>query len=99
MSAEQPNRDMEALRATIGLGLDAKVFASSTLGKHMIARANAQRETALDALGDVDPEDPKAIRELQNTKRVAELFLHWLASFEAEGEDAERAFVEGEAQA
>lgn len=81
------------LRQTIGFGLDVKAFTQSSVGRYLLAKANADRDTALEALADVDPEDPKAIRALQNRVKCAENFLMWLAEAATQGEIAEAEFI------
>lgn len=93
MSAEE-QREGEELRGRIAFGLDVQQFMGSTLGRYLQNKANADIEAALDALKTADPEDPKAIRKLQNDVAVAESVLLWLGEAVTEGEQAERQFHE-----
>lgn len=87
-------KEMEGVRATIEFGLDVKQFMGTNLGRYLQHKANADMEAALDALATVDPEDPKAIRKLQNDAVVAARILSWIAEAVNEGEQAERQYVE-----
>lgn len=70
----------------VALGLDAANFIEHTsLGKHLVERAHECRIRALEALADVDPDDAKTIRKLQNDARIPDLFLQWLDEAIANG--------------
>lgn len=88
--------ELQQIRNQIAFGLDVKVFMESPIGRYLAMRANSNIETALDAMRSVDPEDPKAIRILQNEIKCAENFLQWMGEAVTEGENAERAFVEAQ---
>lgn len=63
----------------VALGLDAANFIEHTsLGKHLVDRAHQCRIQALEELANVDPNDSKTIRDLQNNARIPDLFLQWL---------------------
>jgi hypothetical protein len=94
MSEEQ--RELQQVRSTIEFGLDTQQFMGTSLGRFLCARANAQIDAAREALGEVDPEDPKAIRKLQNDVAVASMFLLWIGEIVTEGENAERQAQEAE---
>ena len=93
MSTEEMREGAE-LRGRIAFGLDVQQFMGSNIGRYLQARANADIEEALEALKTVDPEDPKAIRKLQNAVAVASSVLEWLGQAVTEGEQAERQFHE-----
>ncbi len=82
--------DMEQLLRTAALGMDVRVFLDSPVGQYLIKRAETEVESALVALKDVDPENPRLIRELQNRAYRAQTVLQWLAEAIQEGENAER---------
>ncbi len=86
----EQDQELHQIRSTIEFGLDVQQFMGTNLGRFLRAKANAQIESAHEALGSVDPEDPKAIRKLQNDAAVASLFLHWIGEIVTEGENAER---------
>ncbi len=90
--SEQEDKDLRELQGVIAFGLDTKVFMGTTLGRFLHAKANAEIAQAEEALLDVDPEDPKAIRKLQNTAAVARSFLLWIGEAVQAGENAEREF-------
>ena len=62
---------------------------NSELGRYILARSNAEQRQARDALGEVDPEDAKAIRALQFDLQVAAGVQNWLADLVTEGRNAE----------
>lgn len=75
-------------RARIAIGLDAEHFVLSKVGRHVLKRADDQRDAALQGLADVNPEDPQKIRELQNTVRCVAWFHEWLAELVQDGYQA-----------
>jgi len=93
MSSDE-QREGQELRSRIAFGLDVQQFMDTRIGKYLQDRANSDIETALEALKTVDPEDPKAIRKLQNDVAVASNVLDWLGQAVTEGEQAERQFNE-----
>lgn len=95
---EQDQSDIHDVRSRIAFGLDVQSFMNGPIGRRLTARANAVIFQAQEALGDVDAEDPKAIRALQNKIKAASYFLEWMAEAVAEGEQAETAFQNADAQ-
>jgi hypothetical protein len=75
---------------TVILGRQVTEFLSSDVGAYLMQRADDFAQEAIDALTRVDPEDPKAIRVLQNKIAVADLIASWLREAEAQGEQAEQ---------
>lgn len=63
----------------IDLGFQAEAFLQSDLGRYLVQRAEGQVEEAVEALKQVDPEDFKSVRGLQNMIHVAESIQYWLA--------------------
>lgn len=96
--SHQEEQDLQDVRARISFGLDVQQFMNGPIGKRLTARANAVIEQAQEALGTVDAEDPKAIRALQNRITAASYFLEWMGEAVTEGENAEAAFINAEAQ-
>lgn len=86
--------DLVKAQAAIALGMDAKVFMGSQIGRYLTKRANDDIEAAMQGLSTVDPTDPEAIRKLQNEIKVASNFLQWMGELVTEGELAEQAFIE-----
>ncbi len=78
----------------VEIGLDARKFLDSRLGKTIIAAAEAQRDDAIAGLKTVDAENPKAVRELQNQLWRAEQFQFWLADLIQAGINAEAQLAE-----
>ena len=70
------------------LGEVARVFVQSDLGKAMIGLAAQEVWIAQDALGKVDPENPKEIRQLQNQVWLGEHFKQWLEEIIDKGDSA-----------
>ena len=62
----------------IGLGHEAKLFASSNLGKYLKERSLIEIEDALYALESADPEDIKTIKHNQNIIMVYRQFNQWI---------------------
>lgn len=94
--SEQENRELTQIRNQISFGLDVEAFMRSDIGRYLTARANSDRQTALEALKDTDAEDPKAIRKLQNAALCAECFLLWMGEAVSEGQNAQQAFTEAQ---
>jgi hypothetical protein len=88
------SQELQQIRNQIAFGLDCKAFMLSALGRFLTEKANNDIEAAKDALAEVDPEDAKAIRKLQNDARCASNFLLWIGEAVTEGENAERTFIE-----
>ena len=74
--------------------LAAKEFMASEFGKHIASKASEEIDEALAQMIDADPEDAKAIRELQTKIKVAQTAVSWLMDTIGEGENAMRALDE-----
>ena len=98
MSDPQEQRELQEVRARIGFGMDVETFMKSPIGRHLTRRANETIFAAHDELAEVDAEDPKAIRTLQNKITAARYFLEWLDEAVTAGEQAERTFIDAEGQ-
>jgi len=59
-------------------GIEVEQFLLSQIGQYLIGRAEIDEREALEALGEVDPEDPKAIREAQFKLQVARAVPRWI---------------------
>ena len=90
MSAEQlsQNSEIRDLFKAVELGLDARQFLESALGKYVAAR-HGRMYAATQALAEVDPFDHKAIVQEQLRHRVASAALSWLAQAIEAGSQAE----------
>ncbi len=93
MSDQQEQRDLTALQREVALGIEVEVFMKSVAGRYLAAKANTEREEALEAFKSVDPENAKAIRALQNKVAVAEMFLLWTGELVTAGENAATTFI------
>ena len=60
------------------LGEQVQSFLASDVGRYMVARANIQKQDAMDELAVADPDDPKKIRSIQNKIKLADSILDWL---------------------
>lgn len=89
-------KDVATIRAEIAFGFDVEAFMKTDIGRYLTARANDEIEKALDALAEVNPEDPKAIRAIQNDLKCAQRFLSWMGEAVSVGENAQSTFIEQE---
>ena len=101
MSDETTDQRMESehgtrLRNKIAFGMDVKVFIASQVGRYLLDKANKDRDAAMEELANVDAEDAKAIRALQNRVKCTENFLMWLGEAVTEGEIAEQELIAGD---
>lgn len=87
---DQDDGTVPKLLAQAAFGIEVEAFLGSDIGRYLIARAEAEREQALNALKDVDAEDSRAIRQLQSTVARAESIQYWMAEAIQEGRNAER---------
>ncbi len=93
---QQDARDVQQLRNEIAFGLDVQAFMDGQVGKYLQRRAHEVIDGALESLKTADPEDPKAIRALQNEIARCENVLLWLGEAVTAGEQAQQAYVAGE---
>jgi len=73
------NPDTNPVLREIDFGMEVEAFLQSDIGRYLAKRAEAEVESAVEAMKVVDPEDTKSVRGLQNTIKVAESVLYWLA--------------------
>ena len=81
---------VRAMMEDATLGEQIKLFMQGDIGRYIIERAKADADEALSELANVDPEDPKAIREAQMKLRVVERVLSWLQDAITAGNNAMR---------
>ena len=81
--------EVRELEAVIVRGLDIEAFMRGAVGQYVANRANAEIEEARERLESVDPDDPKAIRDLQFVIAVARATTSWIAEAIEEGKNAE----------
>lgn len=83
---QDPDPDFQASN----LGIDVRYFCErDPIGRYLLRRAEADRQAALEALGEVDPINTLAIRALQDRARVPQLVVRWLEEAISAGEAAE----------
>ena len=70
------------------LGEEAKRFLESDLGKSLFARAQQETLSALEALGECDATDSKAIVLLQNRATLGRQFPEWIREIIHIGDEA-----------
>ena len=83
--------DRRELLRLIDMGIQVEAFINSDLGRYLLDRSNAEQQAALEQLGEVDPDDPKAVRRLQFNLQVAAGIQNWLADLVVEARIAEEA--------
>ena len=83
--------DRRELMRLIDMGIQVEAYISSDLGRYLLDRSNAEQKAALEQLGNVDPDDPKAIRRLQFNLQVAAGIQNWMADLVVEARNAEDA--------
>lgn len=81
--------DQDALRR-VALGMDIEHFLQGPVGLYIVGRAEQQRAEALDKLAEADPEDPKAIRSIQNQIAIIDSIQQWIADALTDAEQAEK---------
>ena len=63
----------------IDFGIEVEAFLQGPIGLYLVTRAEEEIAEALEALKNVDSEDPKLIRALQNQIFRCEAVQYWLA--------------------
>ena len=63
------------LMQRVAIGLDAERFLRSDLGGFVLDRLIEQRKAAMALLEDVDPDDAKAVRKIQNEAYLPQMIL------------------------
>lgn len=86
--------EVEELQRTIAFGLDVEAFVKSPIGVYLADRAESEINDAMEQLKVADPENPKAIRDLQARIWRADSFQRWLAEAIQDGWQAEQAFID-----
>lgn len=61
------------------IGIEAEQFLRTSVGQYLIGRAELEEREALESLGEVDPENAKAVREAQFRLQVARAVPRWLS--------------------
>ena len=82
----------DELIAAAEIGDEALRFVESDLGKTMLGMADQDILLAQQKLLDVDPDDSRRVREIQNDARVALMFKSWLVELIDKGNAALEVF-------
>lgn len=87
-------REEAAILRDVAFGFDVQAFLRSDIGRYLVARGESERLDALEALASVDPENSKAIRDLQFQIAVVDRWQYWLGEAVTTGETAQKQFIE-----
>ena len=63
------------LMQRVGIGLDAERFLRTEFGGFLVERLIEQRRVAMALLEEVDPDDAKAVRKIQNEAYLPQMIL------------------------
>jgi len=77
------------VRKTIALGMDMEAFLASDVGKYLSACAEQDLQIFRKQLDDLDPDDSKAIRDLQQEIAVRKTWKDWIMLAINEGNAAQ----------
>lgn len=77
-------------------GRQVEMFLESDVGTYIVQCADTEIDAATEKLKDVNPEDPKAIRDLQFKIRVAQSVVGWLGDAIRSGAQAKEVIQEGQ---
>lgn len=80
----------EAALRVVALGMDVENFLQGPIGRHLLARAEEARVSALEALARCDPENAASVRAYQNQVAVVDMVQQWLADAITEARNAEQ---------
>lgn len=81
-------------RAEIAVAVAVERFLNSEVGELLLGMAQQEVQQAQEALLSVDPENTKAIRDLQQHAKVGRWFEHWLKELVTRGMLAARDITE-----
>jgi len=70
--------ELEQLDAQVALGVRVAEFFDGPVGKYLRDKHDTYRAELLETLAHVDPDDPKAIRAVQNRILVIDQIDQWL---------------------
>ena len=83
--------DEQTLMAEWSLGLEVEVFLGTKVGEYLLGCCKQDRDEALERLAVVDPEDAKAIREIQQQLQVCQMIPAYLHEIVIRSRQAEEA--------
>lgn len=81
------------LEQRVVLGLDTEAFLGSNVGRYIVQRAQEEIDEARESLETVDPENAKAVRDLQFVIGVARATVQWMKEAVADGQNAAEEMV------
>lgn len=84
---------MDELIAAAELGEEARKFLQSDLYRCITGMAEQEVRKAQEALAEVDPEDAKAVRALQQQIKLFQTFESWLIELVSEGNNALTTYI------
>jgi hypothetical protein len=90
------SEDLKAAQRQIALGQMASDFLNSELGEFCIDMAEFEKEQAFAGLSNVDPEDSKEIRRLQNIIARHDDFSQWIRDLIETGNLAYQEYLLGD---
>lgn len=82
-------KDLRRLQESVALGMAIVQFISSPIGDALVARALEDERDVLEKLATADPDDARAIRDLQTDLARIRTWQHWLMELVTEGKNAE----------
>jgi hypothetical protein len=88
--------ELNRLRETAQVGMDAEAFKNTPLGQWMINKAKEERQGIVEALILADPTDTKTIADLQGKAVLLGLFEEWLNQAITDGIEALQYFKQYE---
>lgn len=80
--------DVQSYNIQAEIGQQAEMFWDSDIGKYVLDRAKKETDAAVVKYKDVDPEDAKAVRKLQNEVDRPARAITWLRDAIIEGQGA-----------
>jgi hypothetical protein len=86
--------ETDLLLAEARLGMQAKEFFKSPVGKFIAGRALKAKEEAFEAWMNIEPSEEEAIRELQFRARLPQLVIVWLEEAINQAQHAEQTLNE-----
>jgi hypothetical protein len=94
VSPEQDRRLDQETRNSIAFGFDVQNWITSPIGRYVIDKSHKQCEGFRTELETVDPTDADEIRKIQLEIAARRIWQAWLYEAIAEGEAAQKQFIE-----
>jgi hypothetical protein len=80
--------EIERLLQDVALAAEAKEFFNSTIGRYLLQQASEAEVSAFRGFIEVDPDDAKAIRKVQEDAKIPKLVFAWLQDAITKGNNA-----------